>query len=155
MPRFYLTSPVYYVNGRPHIGSVYTTLVADVIARWQRGVGDAVFFLTGTDEHAAKVADSAAVHGLTPLAWADENAAAFQEAFAAFGIANDDFILAEAARLAAWCLWPFMPAAATEAHRRLSGREPDRGLGSFGAVPPGMTVTSGPPLFPRVQAAGR
>jgi methionyl-tRNA synthetase len=92
MPRFYITSPIYYVNDRPHIGHLYTTTVADVVARWHRILGDDVFFLTGTDEHAAKVADTAAAHGLAPLAWADENAAAFQQSFAAFGIANDDFI---------------------------------------------------------------
>ena len=74
---FYITTPIYYVNDRPHIGHLYTTTVADVIARHARQAGRDVFFLTGTDEHASKVADAAAEKGLTPLAWADQNAAAF------------------------------------------------------------------------------
>jgi len=90
--RFYLTTPIYYVNDRPHIGHLYTTLVADVVAHFHRQRGDGVFFLTGTDEHAPKVAESAAAHGAAPLAWADENAARFQQTFAAYGISNDDFV---------------------------------------------------------------
>ena len=89
---YYVTTPIYYVNDQPHIGHVYSTTIADIVARYRRQTGEAVFFLTGTDEHAAKVADSAAERGLTPLAWADENAAVFEETFARFGIANDDFI---------------------------------------------------------------
>ena len=65
--RFYITTPIYYVNDRPHIGHVYTTLVADVVARHRRQRGDEVFFLTGTDEHAPKVAESAREHGVEPL----------------------------------------------------------------------------------------
>jgi len=90
--KLYVTTPIYYVNDRPHIGSIYSTLVADVIARYYRLVGDEVWLLTGTDEHAQKVAESAAAHGVEPLAWADQNAAAFEDAFASFGISNDDFI---------------------------------------------------------------
>lgn len=90
--RFYISTPIYYVNDRPHIGHVYTTLVADVVARHRRQRGDDVFFLTGTDEHAPKVAESARGHGVAPLAWADRHAATFQATFAAFGISNDDFI---------------------------------------------------------------
>ena len=90
--RFSITTPIYYVNDRPHIGHVYTTLVADVVARHHRQRGDDVFFLTGTDEHAPKVAESARAHGVEPSAWADRHAAAFQETFAALGIGNDDFI---------------------------------------------------------------
>ena len=56
--RFYITTPIYYVNDRPHIGHVYTTTIADIFARYHRSCGDEVFFLTGTDEHAAKVVDS-------------------------------------------------------------------------------------------------
>lgn len=93
---FYVTTPIYYVNDRPHIGSIYSTLVADVIARYHRltarQTGDQVWFLSGTDEHAEKVAESAASHGVSPLVWADRNAAAFETAFASFGISNDDFI---------------------------------------------------------------
>ncbi|MBI1191284.1 MAG: methionine--tRNA ligase [Tepidisphaera sp.] len=99
---YYLTTPIYYVNDRPHIGHCYTTLVADVMARFQRlwrgqtqpAPTDqaSVFFLTGTDEHADKVVKSAAEHGKGPQEWADINAAEFVKAFASLGIANDDFI---------------------------------------------------------------
>ncbi len=90
--RFYITTPIYYVNDRPHIGHVYTTTVADVVARYHRLIGDDVFFLTGTDEHAAKVVDSAAAHGVTPLQWADRNAKAFEETFTRLGMTHNDFI---------------------------------------------------------------
>ena len=90
--KFYITTPIYYVNDRPHIGHVYTTTIADIVARYHRLCGDDVFFLTGTDEHAAKVVESAAQHGMTPQQWADQNAQAFQETFKKLGIANDDFI---------------------------------------------------------------
>ena len=90
--KFYITTPIYYVNDRPHIGHVYTTTLADIVARYHRLCGDDVFFLTGTDEHAAKVVESAAQHGMTPQQWADQNAQAFQDTFKKLGIANDDFI---------------------------------------------------------------
>jgi len=90
--KFYITTPIYYVNDRPHIGHVYTTTIADIFARYHRLCGDDVFFLTGTDEHAAKVVDSAAQNGMTPQQWADQNAQAFQDTFKKLGIANDDFI---------------------------------------------------------------
>jgi methionyl-tRNA synthetase len=92
VPKFYITTPIYYVNDRPHIGHVYSTTIADIVARYHKLRGDDVFFLTGTDEHAAKVVDSAAAHGMTAAQWADQNAKAFQETFAKLGIANDDFI---------------------------------------------------------------
>jgi len=79
--KFYVTTPIYYVNDRPHIGHVYTTTIGDVLARYHRLRGDDVFFLTGTDEHAAKVVDKAAEMGKTTQEWADQNAAEFvQEA---------------------------------------------------------------------------
>ena len=59
MSKFYLTTPIYYINDRPHVGHAYTTLMADVFARYRRSRGDDVFFLTGTDEHGAKIAASA------------------------------------------------------------------------------------------------
>ena len=90
--RFYATTPIYYVNDRPHIGHIYTTTVGDVLARYHRMVGDETFFLTGTDEHAAKVVDSAADHGVSTQAWADQNAEAFEKTFAKLGMSNDDFI---------------------------------------------------------------
>src|SRR5688572_30547296 len=109
---WYVTTPIYYVNDRPHIGHCFTTLVADAIARFerlQRGVAAPAapsptsaprdcFFLTGTDEHADKVVTSAAAHQTTPQAWADTNAVEFAKAFAAIGITNDDFIRTTEAR---------------------------------------------------------
>ena len=90
--KFYITTPIYYVNDRPHIGHVYTTTIADIVARYHRMVGDDVFFLTGTDEHAAKVVDAAAERGLTAQQWADQNAKAFEDTFKRLGITNNDFI---------------------------------------------------------------
>lgn len=90
--RFYVTTPIYYVNDRPHLGHVYTTMVADVVARYHRLIGDETFFLTGVDEHAAKVSEKAAEMGMTPQAWADQNAAAFREVFERLEITNNDFV---------------------------------------------------------------
>ena len=69
--KFYITTPIYYVNDVPHIGHAYTTIAADALARYHRLLGDAVFFLTGTDEHGQKVEKAAQVRGLTPKAHAD------------------------------------------------------------------------------------
>lgn len=91
-PAFYITTPIYYVNDRPHIGHCYTTLLADVAARTQRLLGREVFFLTGTDEHAEKVTQAAAQHDMTPQAWADQNATAFKQAFAFMDFSHDDFV---------------------------------------------------------------
>lgn len=112
MPPCYLTTPIYYVNDRPHIGHCYTTLLADVAARFHRllrGVGpwdqtpveateSGVFFLTGTDEHADKVVTAARERGLTPQEWADRNAAEFRAAFDFLGCRYDDFIRTTEAR---------------------------------------------------------
>jgi methionine--tRNA ligase len=87
-----ITTPIYYVNGRPHIGHVYTTTICDVWARFQRSLGEDVFFLTGTDEHGQKVEQSAVERGMTPKALADENAAEFQHIMGQFGLSNDGFI---------------------------------------------------------------
>ncbi len=89
---FYVTTPIYYVNDKPHLGHVYTTMVADVVARYHRLRGDDTFFLTGVDEHAAKVSDKAAEHGLTPQQWADQNATAFRETFDKLEMTHDDFV---------------------------------------------------------------
>ena len=89
---YYITTPIYYVNDRPHIGHCYTTTMADVAARAQRLLGRDVFFLTGTDEHADKVSKAAHERGKTPIEWADENAARFEDAFAFMRISNDDFV---------------------------------------------------------------
>jgi len=92
MTRFYVTTPIYYVNDAPHVGHSYTTLNADANARWHRLLGDDVHFLTGTDEHGLKVAQSAEKNGLTPSEQADLNSARFQQAWELLNISNDDFI---------------------------------------------------------------
>src|SRR5688500_11896865 len=71
--RFYVTTPIYYVNDVPHIGHAYTTVTADALARWHRLLGDDVFFLTGTDEHSLKVLRAAEANGLEDLEQADRN----------------------------------------------------------------------------------
>lgn len=90
--RFYVTTPIYYVNDAPHVGHAYTTVNADAMARWHRMLGDDVFFLTGTDEHGAKVAEAAAEHDVTPREWADRVVQRFQDAWRGLDISNDDFI---------------------------------------------------------------
>ena len=89
---YYITTPIYYVNDRPHIGHCYTTLVADVAARAQRLMGRDVFFLTGTDEHAEKVVTTAKEKGRTPMEWATINAERFKAAFAFMNFSHDDFV---------------------------------------------------------------
>jgi methionyl-tRNA synthetase len=88
---FYVTTPIYYISGEPHIGHAYTTVVADVLARTARTCG-ATFFLTGTDEHGQKVANAAAAHGKTPREWTDELVPRWKELFAAYHVSYDDFI---------------------------------------------------------------
>ncbi|MCA9289836.1 MAG: methionine--tRNA ligase [Phycisphaerales bacterium] len=91
-PTAYVSTPIYYVNGKPHIGHCYTTLVCDVWARFMRRAGRDVFFLTGTDEHGAKVEKAATEHRMTPQAWADQNAAEFRRVLGMLDLTNDDFI---------------------------------------------------------------
>ena len=92
MGRFYITTPIYYVNDAPHVGHAYTTVNADALARWHRLRGDETKFLTGTDEHGQKVADAAAKNGVSPQEWTDRTSARFREAWDALGISYDDFI---------------------------------------------------------------
>ncbi|MEI8051752.1 MAG: methionine--tRNA ligase [Actinomycetes bacterium] len=92
MGRFYITTPIFYVNDVPHLGHAYCTVNADAIARWHRMVGDDTLFLTGTDEHGAKVAESAEEHGVTPQEWTDRTSARFAEAWRGLDVSNDDFI---------------------------------------------------------------
>ncbi|HEV3213920.1 MAG TPA: class I tRNA ligase family protein [Acidimicrobiales bacterium] len=92
MPRFYLTTPIYYVTDPPHLGTAYSTVNADAIARWHRLLGEEVRFLTGTDEHGLKVAEAAAEHGVSPKEWADRTSARFVEAWAGLDVAYDDFL---------------------------------------------------------------
>jgi methionyl-tRNA synthetase len=82
----YITTPIYYVNDVPHLGHAYTTVAADVLARYYRLKGDEVKFLTGTDEHGQKVADSASKADMTPEEFADKNSAEFQRSFEELGI---------------------------------------------------------------------
>jgi methionyl-tRNA synthetase len=92
MGRFYITTPIYYVNDVPHIGHAYTTTAADVAARFHRQLGDDVFFLTGTDEHGTKVEQAAGARGLTPKQHVDEVVGKFKEVAAKVGASNDFFI---------------------------------------------------------------
>jgi methionyl-tRNA synthetase len=89
---FYVTTPIYYVNDKPHIGHAYTTVLADVLARYHRAAGDDVWFLTGTDEHGQKVQKAAEKNGMTPLEQCDSTVVRFQELWKRLGITNDDFI---------------------------------------------------------------
>src|ERR1700742_3549738 len=90
--KFYITTPIYYVNARPHIGHAYTTLVCDAIARRKRMLGFDTFFLTGTDEHGQKIERSATAAGTTPKQFADEVSGQFRALFEKMNISNDDFI---------------------------------------------------------------
>ena len=90
--RFFVTTPIYYVTDRPHLGTAYTTIVADALARWHRLVGDDVFFLTGVDEHGLKIARAAESRQMDPQAFVDAMSDHFQEAWRQLGISNDDFI---------------------------------------------------------------
>ena len=92
MTSYYLTTPIYYVNARPHLGHAYTTIIGDALARWHRLLGDDVHFLTGTDEHGLKIQQAADAVGKTPQEFVDEIAPLFQDAWARLDISNDDFI---------------------------------------------------------------
>ena len=89
---FYVTTPIYYVNDKPHIGHAYTTVAADIICRYKRMCGYDVFFLTGTDEHGQKMEQSAQKQGMKPIELADKNNARFRELWKILNISNDDFI---------------------------------------------------------------
>ncbi|WP_240731839.1 methionine--tRNA ligase [Geobacter sp. FeAm09] len=91
-PTFYLTTPIYYVNDVPHIGHAYTTVAADVLARYKRLMGYDVYFLTGSDEHGQKVEKAATTAGETPLELADRVVKRFQALWERLGISNNDFI---------------------------------------------------------------
>lgn len=92
MKTYYITTPIYYVNGDPHIGHAYTTIAADVAARFKRLSGYDVFFLTGTDEHGINIARVAERNGVSPQAWADRIADEFRRLWQVLNISNDDFI---------------------------------------------------------------
>ena len=93
MPKsFYITTPIYYVNASPHIGHAYTTIVADVLARYHRMAGVNTFFVTGTDEHGDKIAEAAQKAGVTPQEYADKISAQFRDLCPKLSITNDYFI---------------------------------------------------------------
>lgn len=92
MSKFYITTPIYYVNDAPHIGHAYTSIACDVMARFRRLSGAEVKFLTGTDEHGQKVEKAAEAAGSDPKSFVDKNSARFRDMAAMLGISNDDFI---------------------------------------------------------------
>lgn len=95
---FYITTPIYYVNDVPHVGHAYTTIAADVLARWHRLRGEEVFFLTGLDEHGQKVQQAAAKAGVSPQEHCDRLTPQFQTLWQKLAISNDGFIRTTDAR---------------------------------------------------------
>ena len=89
---FFISTPIYYVNGQPHLGHAYTSVVSDVIARYQRADGREVYFLTGTDEHGQKVEQSALAAGKTPMEFADDVSLQFRHLVEILDCSHDDFI---------------------------------------------------------------
>ena len=92
MDRFYLTTPIYYASGAPHVGHAYTTVLADVLARYRRRIGEDVLFLTGTDEHGQKIQEAAAAQEMTPRELCDLMAGRFHAAWNDLRISHDRFI---------------------------------------------------------------
>ena len=90
--RFYLTTPIYYVNARPHLGHAYSTIVCDAIARRKRALGIETWFLTGTDEHGQKIERSAKAAGCTPEEFATKVSGEFRGLWDRLGLTYDDFI---------------------------------------------------------------
>jgi len=90
--RFYITTPIFYPNGVPHIGHAYTAIATDVMARFQRLDGKDVFFLSGTDEHGQKMQQTAEKEGIKPIELADRNSAVFRDMLTKLNCSNDDFI---------------------------------------------------------------
>ena len=107
MPSCFITTPIYYVNDRPHIGHAYTTIACDVMARFKRLDGYDVKFLTGTDEHGQKIARVAQDQGISPQELADKNSQNFRDLAKALNISNDDFIRTteERHKVACQALW--------------------------------------------------
>src|SRR5207249_1824591 len=90
--KFYITTPIYYTNDWPHVGHAYTTVAADVLARWHRLKGEKVFFLTGTDEHGEKIVKAAKAAGKSPQKFVDEISPQFKQTWEVLNISYDDFI---------------------------------------------------------------
>src|SRR5579862_3407786 len=90
--KFYLTTPIYYANSRPHVGSAYTTIVCDVIARYKRMCGYDVAYLTGTDEHGVNIERAAEKAGITPQQLVDKNEKIFRDLWKLLGITTTGFV---------------------------------------------------------------
>jgi methionyl-tRNA synthetase len=110
--KYYITTPIFYPNGVPHIGHAYTVIATDVLARFARLEGKDVFFLSGTDEHGQKMQQTALKEGIEPIGLADRNSAVFRRMLAALNCSNDDFIRTTEERHALSCqaLWEKMVA---------------------------------------------
>ncbi len=110
--KYYITTPIFYPNGDPHIGHAYTAIATDVLARFHRLDGKNVFFLTGTDEHGQKMQQTAQREGIEPIELADRNSAIFRRMVEALGCSNDDFIRTTEERQTKACqeLWRRMEA---------------------------------------------
>src|SRR3954451_5227998 len=90
--RFYLTTAIDYVNGQPHLGHAYEKVIADVVARSRRLLGEEVFFLTGLDEHGQKVQQAAQAQGKAPQQYCDDLAASWRSFTQKLALTNDDFV---------------------------------------------------------------
>src|SRR3989344_6298102 len=90
--KFFVTTPIYYINDVPHIGHAYATFAADILARYHRQIGDEVFFLTGTDENSQKTVQAAEKSGKEIKVYTEELATKWQSTWKKLGISNDDFI---------------------------------------------------------------
>jgi methionyl-tRNA synthetase len=168
--RFYIATPIYYVNDRAHIGHIYTTTVADVVARFRRVRGEDTFFLTGTDEHASKVAEAAAealdlVRSVDMFIQRSEPFRLAKDPSRSAEVSSILHQCAEALRLAALLLWPVMPERMTEALRRLgcggqASTLADTGGGRldewlrWGGLELATPLQRGDPLFPRCEEQG-
>src|SRR5690625_7383931 len=93
---YYITTPIYYPSGKLHIGSAYTTIACDILARYKRLQGEDVFYLTGTDEHGLKIQEKAEEEGLSPQEFVDRQAADIQELWKKLKITNDKFKIGRA-----------------------------------------------------------
>ena len=110
--KFYITTPIFYPNGVPHIGHAYTAIATDVLARFARLEGKDVLFLSGTDEHGQKMLQTAVKEGIAPLKLADRNSAVFQKMLTVLNCSNDDFIRTTESRhrIACQAIWEKMVA---------------------------------------------
>ena len=90
--KYYITTPIYYVNDKPHLGHAYTTIAADVLARWHRMQGQGVYFLTGTDENGQKNVEAAQAAGLAVEEYVNKMSAKWQKTWDSLGLTNNDFV---------------------------------------------------------------